>query len=113
MRTILLATAILSAGAISAQNSQPEAIFVKGEVQRPGVYPASQEMTVLSAITNAGGLTKAAESNVEIERKIEGTNLRARIHVDVKDIQSGKVPDIPLRAWDVIVVLQALPEPAR
>lgn len=53
-----------------------EEFYVKitGEVQEPGIYPYSSNMTVEDLIVAAGGLREAAStSNVEIARRAENT----------------------------------------
>jgi polysaccharide export outer membrane protein len=45
-------------------------VYVNGEVKNPGAYKLTQGLTVLKAITLAGGLTpKAGESRIKIIRK--------------------------------------------
>ena len=48
-------------------------VYVTGEVKNPGSYPFGDGMTVIRAITLAGGLTdKAAEGKITVRRKGEG-----------------------------------------
>ena len=77
--------------------------FISGEVKRPGSYPITGGLTVLKAVSVAGGLTKfGAKGKVEILRKTAGGS--DRIKVDLGDIENGKKPDVPLRAEDIIKV---------
>ena len=47
-------------------------VYVNGEVRNPGAYKLTKGLTVLKAITLAGGLTgKAAENRTKIIRKTE------------------------------------------
>lgn len=48
-------------------------IYVLGEVQRPGNYPYSPDLTVVKAIAQAGGYTyRAAKSNMLLRRQNAG-----------------------------------------
>ena len=47
--------------------------FVTGEVKKPGEYKYEEKMTIIKAITLAGGLTgKASSQRIKIIRKIDG-----------------------------------------
>lgn len=78
--------------------------FISGEVKRPGSYPVTAGLTVLKAVSVAGGLSKfGAKGKVEILRKNpDGSS--DRIKVDLGDIEKGKKPDVPLRSEDIIKV---------
>ena len=77
--------------------------FISGEVRKPGSYPISAGLTVLKAVSLAGGLSKfGAKGKVEILRKTrKGTE---RLKVDLGDIESGKKPDVLIEAEDIIKV---------
>jgi polysaccharide export outer membrane protein len=78
--------------------------YVSGEVKNPGSYPLTPGLTVLKAISVAGGLTKfGSKGKVEILRKVSA-NETEKIKVDLDDIQGGKRPDFPLEAEDIITV---------
>ncbi|HTN44626.1 MAG TPA: SLBB domain-containing protein [Nitrospiria bacterium] len=69
-------------------------VYVTGEVKKPGSYLFDEQMTILKAITLAGGLTdKAAPAKTEIIRKKEGKEDKIRV----------KMED-PLQPEDVVVV---------
>jgi polysaccharide export outer membrane protein len=81
-----------------------EFCYVTGEVKTPGSYPLTGGLTVLKAISLAGGLTKfGAKGKVEILRK-NAAGEPERIKVDLDEIESGKKPDLPLAAEDIIKV---------
>jgi len=80
-----------------------KSVYVNGEVKSPGPFPYNKEMTLLRAITRAGGFTQwANKGRVDILREEKGTN--KVMHVDAGDIERGKIPDIPLKPNDQVVV---------
>jgi polysaccharide export outer membrane protein len=55
--------------------SKSDIFYVSGEVEKPDSYKLDAELTVIQAITKAGGFTKiAAKNKVRIIRVIEGKN---------------------------------------
>lgn len=81
-------------------------VYVTGAVRRPGVveFSSGEGITVLQAITAAGGPTERANlKKVTLKRRLEdGTDEGTRINV--KRIQKGTESDIPLQGNDTIVV---------
>ena len=78
--------------------------FISGEVKRPGSYPIASGLTVLKAVSIAGGLTKfGAKGKVQILRK-SNKGSSQRIKVNLGDIENGKKPDVPLEPEDIIKV---------
>src|SRR4029078_2136705 len=64
-------------------------VFVFGEVQKPGTFPYEENMSVIQAITLAGGFTQlAAKNNTNVTRKVEGQETKNR--VPVEDIGVGR-----------------------
>src|SRR4051812_3304094 len=64
-------------------------IFVFGEVQKPGTFPYEGDMSIIQAITLAGGFTKlAARNNTQVTRIAQGQEQRTR--VPVEDIGVGR-----------------------
>ena len=54
---------------VSVEVANYRPFFILGEVQRPGTYPYSVDLTVLNAVATAGGFTyRANESRVFIRR---------------------------------------------
>ncbi len=87
---------------------QLDSIFVFGEVKAPGSYKLlEKEVTVLEAITMAGGFTKyAAPNRIKVIRYEGGVG--QTIKVNVKEItKSGdRSKDVVLKPGDVVVVPQ-------
>ena len=78
--------------------------FVFGEVKSPGLYTIDKDLTILQAITRAGGFTKiAAPARTKVIRGKDGNE--ETIKVDISDIIKGdKEKDIFIRADDIVVV---------
>jgi protein involved in polysaccharide export with SLBB domain len=85
-------------------------IFVMGEVQKPGSYPipAESRMTLLEAISTAGGFTPiAAQDRARVLRTIHG--LSTTFTIDTKEItqQGQKEKDMVLEPNDIVYVPQS------
>jgi polysaccharide export outer membrane protein len=81
------------------------AVFVMGEVRKPGAYPKAESLTLLKLMTLAGGFTDfAAPSRATIVRQDGDKKVQRRINI--KDIISDPAAneDVPLRAGDVVVI---------
>ncbi len=86
-------------------NSQK--IFVFGQVQKPGTFRFEENMTIIQAITMAGGYTNtAAKSEASITRIVDGSEKRIDVEVDL--IWKGKQPNVPLQPGDIIFIPEAL-----
>jgi polysaccharide export outer membrane protein len=82
-----------------------EGFFIQGEVDKPGRYILKEGMTVLQAITEAGGIRETGlYGDVIIRREKEGHTGYYDIKVDIKGIMRGDKEDIPLRPNDIIIV---------
>lgn len=86
---------------VTAVNSQR--IYILGEVGRPGAMPLLGEMTILQAISNAGGLSPFANAKgIYVLRTENGT--QQRFAFNYKQAIRGATQDIALKAGDTIVV---------
>jgi len=82
-------------------NSQK--IFVFGEVQKPSTFPYEQNMSIIQAVTLAGGFTKlAAKNNTNVTRLINGQEVKIR--VPVEDIGVGREKNFLLQPGDIVFV---------
>lgn len=82
-------------------------IYVMGEVNKQGSVPYENEMSLLQAISKAGGFNNAAAlSRVQIVRVVDGKEQILR--VDVKRIQEGKGRDVPLLPDDIVTVPKSI-----
>jgi polysaccharide export outer membrane protein len=99
-------------------------IFVMGEVDNPGEYMMSQELTLMEAILMAGGIDPGAGSYGYLHRrtspeapKLQPATVAANptaaagqgvevMEIDLRPLKLGGVPepDVPLRKGDIIVI---------
>ena len=88
---------------VSTREFNSKKIFVVGEVQKPGTFPYEDNMTVIQAVTLAGGFTKvAAKNSMTVTRMVEGQETRIKVLAD--DIAQGKAPNMALIPGDIIYV---------
>ena len=92
---------------IIVKEANSQAIYVTGEVARPGKYPLRSETTIVQAITLAGGFTQWADKDqVVIIRKSPMNPEGNRFTLKYSDIVSGKnmKANILLKAGDSVIV---------
>jgi polysaccharide export outer membrane protein len=84
----------------------PEAgqAFVEGEVEKPGPYALSRDMTLMQLIASAGGLAFPADRRRVTLLRAEGRGKSTPREIDVEQIQSQEQPDVLLEPNDRIVV---------
>lgn len=82
-------------------------ISVSGAVGKDGTFPITSGLTVVQAISLAGGFTPLASQNdVVVTRRIDGK--LKRYHIRVEDISEGRADDFVLQAGDIIYVPERL-----
>ena len=87
---------------VTAINSQK--IFVVGEVNRPGPLPLLPRMTVLQAISTAGGVTQFADQKHAYVMRHEGEK-DSTYPLSYRDLLRGDMRgNIVLKSGDTIVV---------
>jgi polysaccharide export outer membrane protein len=75
--------------AVTVIESRSKRIYLLGKVARPGEYALQKNMTIVQAISLAGGLAEWADaSDVKLIRKIKGTERTFRVDYDA--IVSGE-----------------------
>lgn len=83
-------------------------ITLLGQVAKPGSYPFNPGLSLVQALSLAGGLGAIAKSDrVSLIRKLDGGQTRTVV-VDADAIIEGRAPDIPLQAGDQIYVYERL-----
>jgi polysaccharide biosynthesis/export protein len=88
---------------VTTINSQR--VYILGEVTRPGAFPLIPGMSVLQALSSAGGFTQFAKVKSIFVRRIENGK-ESKYPFNYKEVISGKKAeqDILLKAGDTIVV---------
>jgi len=88
---------------VTTINSQR--VYILGEVNRAGAYPLLPDMTVLQALSSAGGFTQYANLKKIYLLRIE-SGKQVKHPFNYKDVLAGKAADqnIFVRAGDTIVV---------
>ena len=84
-----------------------EMVYVTGEVARVGAFELQERdsISVLQALTLAGGLTPAADvKTARILRPVMNTSRRAEIQLNLKQILEGHESDRPLLPNDVLYI---------
>jgi protein involved in polysaccharide export with SLBB domain len=77
--------------------------YVRGEVKQPGGYPLSGDLTLVQAVTKAGGYTDFAKtSKIKVIRKQQDMIFNG------DRIEDGKDPDPLIEANDTIIVPRRL-----
>ena len=80
-------------------------IYIYGEVKNPGSYPLKGKLTVVEAISLAGGFTTvASRGRVRILRYTEGKEKSIRVNVSRIIKKNRKKDDVELMPRDVVVV---------
>jgi polysaccharide export outer membrane protein len=89
--------------------SVPEArsVYVIGDVNRPGAFPVTdeQQTTALQVLAMAGGpLKSAAPQSAKILRNSRTGQKSELVSVNLRQVMSGKSPDLQLHPNDVLFV---------
>lgn len=82
-------------------------VYVYGEVQNPGAveYMSNKKITLLRAITQAGGTTAwAKKKRVMVKRTDKTTGIETNIRVNLIHVIKGKSEDIILEEGDIVIV---------
>ncbi len=78
-------------------------VFVLGEISKPGTFPYEENMSIIQAVTLAGGFTKlAAKNGTSVTRLISGQETRVR--VPVAEIEQGREKNFQLQPGDIVFV---------
>lgn len=92
---------------VTVKEYRSKRVTLLGQVQKPGSFPLAPDMTLLQAISLAGGMTSIAQaSRVNLTRKTK--NGTKTVVVNVEEIYEGRAPDIPLQAGDSVYVRERI-----
>jgi polysaccharide biosynthesis/export protein len=95
---------------VSVKAINSYSVFVLGEVAKPGKYQLKSYITVLQAISTAGGFTDYAKKNrLQVVRITENSDhIRREVHIPLKydDLMAGpgEPGNIVLQSGDTVVV---------
>jgi len=104
---------------IQVEQFRSQSIFVVGEVRQPGKHTISGNMTLLEALSQAGGTTASAGTEVVVRRPKDpgapagpvdpADDSRSDVvaRVNLEDLQSGQVVNVAIRDGDTIFVPKA------
>jgi protein involved in polysaccharide export with SLBB domain len=88
---------------VFVMESNSRRVSLIGAVAKPGTFPIVPGMTVVQAVSNAGGFTPlASKDDTVVTRRISGQLERYKI--PVSDITRGNAEDFALRAGDIVFV---------
>lgn len=88
---------------VNIKSSVSQVVTVDGQVVEPGLYPVTNQMTLMRAIASARGFSEyAREDDVVILRTVEGRKMAGLYNVAA--IRRGTYDDPAIYANDVIVV---------
>jgi polysaccharide export outer membrane protein len=91
---------------IRVKEYRSKQLTVLGQVRTPGSYPFQPGMTLVQAISIAGGLNSiAVRDAIRITRRMKGAGSRTVI-IDLDAINSGEAEDIPMQPGDRIYVAE-------
>ena len=88
---------------VNIKSSVSQVVTIDGQVIEPGLYPVTNQMTLLRAIASAKGLSEfARQEDVVILRTVEGRKMAGLYNI--ASIRRGAYDDPPIYANDVVVV---------
>ncbi len=88
---------------VNIRSSVSQVVTIDGQVVEPGLYPVTNQMTLLRAVASAKGLAEfARQDDIVILRTVEGRKMAGLYNVAA--IRRGAYDDPPIYANDIIVV---------
>lgn len=88
---------------VNIKSSISQVVTIDGQVAEPGLYPVTNQMTLLRAIASAKGLSEfARQEDVVILRTVDGRRMAGLYNIDA--IRRGAYEDPAIYANDVVVV---------
>jgi len=95
---------------VSLQASKSRRFFVYGEVTQPGSYPIEENVTVLRAISMAGGFTRfGSSSRVKLLRQKGNEPGYENIMININKVMNGQSEeDLLIKPGDMIVVSEGV-----
>lgn len=88
---------------VNIKSSVSQVVTIDGQVVEPGLYPVTNQMTLLRAVASAKGLSEfASEDDVVILRTVQGRKMAGLYNIAA--IRRGTYDDPAIYANDVVVV---------
>ncbi|RYZ03878.1 MAG: polysaccharide export protein [Myxococcales bacterium] len=109
VRKLLMEKQILTDPSVVVQVKEYNSrrVMILGQVAKPGTFPYTAGLTLIQAISQAGGLTGIA--NVDRVNLTRRTASGSRtVVIAISSIMEGRSPDIPLQSGDRIFVHERL-----
>lgn len=109
VRKLLIDSKVLTDPSVVVQVKEYNSrrVTVLGQVSKPGTFPYTPGLTLIQAVSQAGGLTAIANLNrVNLTRRT-GRGSRT-VEISIGSIMEGRSPDIPLQSGDRIFVHERL-----
>ncbi|MBB5712770.1 polysaccharide biosynthesis/export family protein [Sphingomonas xinjiangensis] len=88
---------------INIKNSVSQVVTIEGQVVEPGLYPVTNQMTLMRVIASAKGLSEFARQEEVVILRTVGNQRMAGLY-NVAAIRRGEYDDPPVYANDMIVV---------
>lgn len=93
---------------VSVKEYHSQRVTLLGQVAKPGSYPFTAGLTLIQAVSLAGGLTAIADADkVTVTRKADNGKTYTAV-LSAAPIMIGRAADIPLQAGDQIYVGERL-----
>jgi polysaccharide export outer membrane protein len=88
---------------VNIKNSVSQVVTVDGQVTEPGLYPVTNQMTLMRVIASAKGLSEfARQDDVVILRTVGGQRMAGLYNIAA--IRRGAYSDPPIYANDIVLV---------
>jgi polysaccharide export outer membrane protein len=88
---------------VNIVSSVSQVVTIDGQVVEPGLYPVTNQMTLLRAVASARGLSEFAdEDDVVVLRTVQGQRIAGLYNIEA--IRRGLYDDPPIYANDLVVV---------
>jgi polysaccharide biosynthesis/export protein len=88
---------------VNIKSSVSQVVTVDGEVVEPGLYPVTNQMTLMRVIASAKGLSEFARQQKVVILRTVGDHRMAGLY-DLGAIRRGAYDDPPIYANDVVIV---------
>jgi polysaccharide export outer membrane protein len=88
---------------VNIKSSVSQVVTIDGQVVEPGLYPVTNQMTLMRVIASAKGLSEFARQEEVVILRTVGSKRMAGLY-DIAAIRRGAYDDPPVYANDVIVV---------